>query len=54
MIKPIIKDRKQLSQPCRAVTKGEDISQLVSDLKDTLQERVFLKSWVTSLRYFNT
>lgn len=36
-IKKLITDYKELRKSCRKVEKGEDISQIIQDLKDTLQ-----------------
>jgi peptide deformylase len=37
MIKRIVTDRKILSVPCELVLPGEDITQIVQDLKDTFE-----------------
>jgi len=37
MLKPIVTDRKALSHKCELVVMGEDITQIVQDLKDTFE-----------------
>jgi len=37
MIKPIITDIRELHKPCLAVEKGENLKDLIQDLKDTLE-----------------
>lgn len=42
MIKKIVCDRKELSVPCEVVTKNDNITEIVQDLKDTLATK---KGW---------
>lgn len=39
MIKPIITNIKELRKPCELVQQGEDVSQIITDLKDTLASK---------------